>query len=104
MRQATDLRALAHRRATLLQTAADTMAGKYDRPTVSASSRTAETDETLSLAAIHAAVAIWPDDLRESWDERAAIIQYCGGETRETAERRAFDCYSAEAAERNGAP
>ncbi len=33
-----------------------------------------------------------PDHLREVWEERAAIIQYDGGEPRATAERRAFDC------------
>ena len=44
------------------------------------------------MAAIHAAVARWPDPLRDEWAERAAIIEFEGGEPREVAERRAYDC------------
>ncbi len=33
-----------------------------------------------------------PDDLREVYEERAALIEYDGGEKRATAERRAFEC------------
>ena len=33
-----------------------------------------------------------PDDLREIYEERAALIEYDGGEKRATAERRAFEC------------
>lgn len=47
----------------------------------------------LSLAAIHAGVAGWPEDWRELWDERVAIIIHDAGETLEVAEQRAFDCY-----------
>lgn len=34
----------------------------------------------------------FPDNIREIWEERAAIIQYEGNEPRPTAERRAFEC------------
>ena len=34
----------------------------------------------------------FPPHLLEEWEERAAIIQYDGGEPRPTAERRAFEC------------
>jgi hypothetical protein len=37
-------------------------------------------------------LAKFPDDLRDAWEERAAIIQYDGREPRPTAERRAFEC------------
>ncbi len=37
-------------------------------------------------------LARFPEDAREAWEERAAIIQYDGGEPRPTAERRAFEC------------
>ena len=37
-------------------------------------------------------LAKFPDDLRDAWEERAAIIQYDGQEPRPTAERRAFEC------------
>jgi hypothetical protein len=37
-------------------------------------------------------LARFPHDVREAWEERAAIIQYDGGEPRPTAERRAFEC------------
>jgi hypothetical protein len=37
-------------------------------------------------------LAKFPDDLREAWEERAAIIQYDGLEPRPTAERRALEC------------
>jgi hypothetical protein len=33
-----------------------------------------------------------PEDLRELFEERAALIEYDGGEKRKTAERRAFEC------------
>ncbi len=32
------------------------------------------------------------EDLREAYEERAALIEYDGGEKRRTAERRAFEC------------
>jgi hypothetical protein len=41
-------------------------------------------------AAIRAAVAKWDEDRRHDWEERAAIIEFCGGETREKAERAAY--------------
>jgi hypothetical protein len=33
-----------------------------------------------------------PPDVREAYEERAALIEYDGGEPRKTAERRAFEC------------
>lgn len=51
-----------------------------------------ETDR-LTLAEIHAAVTRWQASLQELWNERAAIIQYEGGETRDVAERRAYACH-----------
>lgn len=33
-----------------------------------------------------------PNDLRDAYEERAALIEYDGGEKRRTAERRAFEC------------
>jgi hypothetical protein len=33
-----------------------------------------------------------PEDLRETYEERAALIEFDGGEKRATAERRAFEC------------
>lgn len=33
-----------------------------------------------------------PEDLREMYEERAALIEYDGGEKRAAAERRAFEC------------
>ncbi len=33
-----------------------------------------------------------PPDVREAYEERAALIEYDGGEKRRTAERRAFEC------------
>ena len=33
-----------------------------------------------------------PDDLLELYEERAAMIEFDGGEKRKTAERRAFEC------------
>ena len=33
-----------------------------------------------------------PEDWREIYEERAALIEYDGGEKRATAERRAFEC------------
>ncbi len=37
-------------------------------------------------------LSLFPDDARDAWEERAAIIQYDGREPRPTAERRAFEC------------
>ncbi|MCI4679348.1 hypothetical protein K9U39_14550 [Rhodoblastus acidophilus] len=37
-----------------------------------------------------------PENLRELYEERAALIEYDGGEKRATAERRAFECVMAE--------
>ena len=39
---------------------------------------------------ISEAIAKWPVEDREEWEERAAIIEYCGGLSREAAERAAF--------------
>jgi hypothetical protein len=33
-----------------------------------------------------------PEDLRDLYEERAALIEYDGGEKRAAAERRAFEC------------
>jgi hypothetical protein len=33
-----------------------------------------------------------PEHVRDAYEERAALIEYDGGEKRKTAERRAFDC------------
>ncbi len=33
-----------------------------------------------------------PPDVRDAYEERAALIEYDGGEPRRTAERRAFEC------------
>ena len=33
-----------------------------------------------------------PPEVREAYEERAALIEYDGGEKRRTAERRAFEC------------
>lgn len=33
-----------------------------------------------------------PEELRDLYEERAALIEYDGGEKRATAERRAFEC------------
>jgi hypothetical protein len=33
-----------------------------------------------------------PEDWRDLYEERAALIEYDGGEKRATAERRAFEC------------
>lgn len=35
-------------------------------------------------------VAEWRPELREEWEERAAIIEYSGGESRDVAERMAY--------------
>jgi hypothetical protein len=37
------------------------------------------------------AIARWPEDLRDLWDERAAILEYDAGEPRPVAERRAYE-------------
>lgn len=39
-----------------------------------------------------AILAQFPQDVRDAWEERAAIIEYDGREPRPTAERRAFEC------------
>jgi hypothetical protein len=46
-----------------------------------------------------------PEDLRDLYEERAALIEFDGGEKRATAERRAFECVmvQAEAEGRAGA-
>jgi hypothetical protein len=43
-----------------------------------------------SSAAIQAAVATWPRDLRDTFEERAAIMEHGGGAKREVAERAAY--------------
>jgi hypothetical protein len=40
---------------------------------------------------VRQAVAQWPEDLRDLWEERAAIIEYDGGEPRPVAERQAYE-------------
>jgi hypothetical protein len=63
---------------------------------VSGQSQDSETAETmLPLSAIHDRVSSWPEDWRDAWAERAAIIEYDAGETREEAERRAYAEYEA---------
>ena len=42
---------------------------------------------------ILATVALWPDYLRDAFEERAAIVQYEGAMARRDAERAAFDGY-----------
>jgi len=37
-------------------------------------------------------LAVLPEDLRDAYEERAALIEYDGDEKRKTAERRAFEC------------
>jgi hypothetical protein len=37
-------------------------------------------------------IAKLPEDLLELYEERAALIEFDGGEKRKTAERRAFEC------------
>ena len=44
-----------------------------------------------------------PEDLRDLYEERAALIEYDGGEKRATAERRAFECVMLQAEARGGA-
>lgn len=43
-----------------------------------------------------AAVETWPEHLREKFEERAGILEYHAGETREDAERMAFEMYRGE--------
>lgn len=43
-----------------------------------------------SSAAILATVATWPADLRDAFEERAAIMEYDGDARREVAERAAY--------------
>jgi hypothetical protein len=40
-----------------------------------------------------------PEEWRELYEERAALIEYDGGEKRATAERRAFECVMIQAEE-----
>jgi len=40
--------------------------------------------------AIRAAVAKWDEDRKVEWEERAAIIEFDGGEPRDKAERAAY--------------
>lgn len=40
---------------------------------------------------IHRLVASWDPDLRESWEERAGIIEFEGNRTRAEAELAAFE-------------
>ena len=47
---------------------------------------------------ILAAVARWNEDRRDAFEERAAIIEFDGGETRDVAERIAFELYRREVA------
>ena len=44
-------------------------------------------------------LAILPEEARDLFEERAALIEYDGGEKRKTAERRAFECVIGENAE-----
>jgi hypothetical protein len=57
-----------------------------DRTTI----RTSPEGFQLGLEIRHA-VAQWPEDLRDLWGERAAIIEYDGGEPRLMAERQAYE-------------
>ena len=38
-----------------------------------------------------AIIETWPEDLRDHWEERAAIMQHDGRLERSVAERKAFD-------------
>jgi len=49
----------------------------------------------MTRAGILASVARWPADLREEWEERAAIIEDGCRVSREESERRAFDVVGA---------
>lgn len=42
-------------------------------------------------------LVLLPEGLRDAYEERAALIEYDGGEKRATAERRAFECVMAQA-------
>lgn len=42
-------------------------------------------------SAAMSAVSKWPSDIREEFEERAAIMEYCGGLQRDVAELRAFE-------------
>ena len=35
--------------------------------------------------------ALWPSEWREDFEERAAIVQYCGGVSQERAEALAYE-------------
>ncbi|MGO9391513.1 hypothetical protein [Rhodoblastus sp.] len=43
-----------------------------------------------------------PEDLRDLYEERAALIEYDGGEKRKTAERRAFESVMGQSEEAAG--
>ncbi|WP_294538480.1 hypothetical protein [uncultured Rhodoblastus sp.] len=43
-----------------------------------------------------------PDDLLDLYEERAALIEFDGGEKRKTAERRAFECVIGQSEEAAG--
>lgn len=43
-------------------------------------------------------VSLWPEDLRAQWEERAAIMEFDGGEPRIVAERQAYEQFKQEAA------
>ncbi len=43
-----------------------------------------------------------PEDLLDLYEERAAMIEYDGGEKRKTAERRAFECVMGQSEEAAG--
>ena len=44
----------------------------------------------MTQAKIRAAVKQWPHDKRMEWEERAAIMEYDGGLSRERAEKLAY--------------
>jgi hypothetical protein len=44
-------------------------------------------------------LAVLPEEARDLFEERAALIEFDGGEKRKTAERRAFECVIGQNAE-----
>ncbi len=54
-------------------------------------------------ADLPAQVERWPEDWRLAWEERAAIMEYCGELPREVAEREAERCVREEHARLAGA-
>jgi hypothetical protein len=50
-----------------------------------------------------AIVAKWPEDLRADFEERAAIIEFMAHETRQTAERKAFEMLKGKAPQKQTA-